>query len=191
MNHQGQSLQQSSPNSLSEKGNKTHLTATPTKWLLEHDNMLKALVEEKRHSYAQIAVKLNAAFGTNYSRNATIGRSNRLGLDNTRPDQNVRPVSRQRPKLRIIRSNGNSSNLKIAYSVERDLAPLPAPKAALNLSFEEVTAVDGCRFITTADSPWLYCGNEKRPDSSFCKSCHAIVWIPPTDRNQRIRGTWR
>lgn len=169
---------------------RTHLTANPIKWLPEHDDMLKALVEEKRHSYAQIAARLNAAFGTNYSRNSAIGRANRLELNNTRPDQNVRPVSRQRPKLRIVRANGNTTNLKLAYSVERGLetfqAPLEAPNP-LNLTLHELVATS-CRYLTQDGPDWRFCGHDRQLGYSYCPAHKPLVWIPATDRNARARG---
>jgi GcrA cell cycle regulator len=48
-------------------------------WLQEHSDALRRLVADGK-SYSIIADLLNQAFGTDYSRNAAIGRAQRLGL---------------------------------------------------------------------------------------------------------------
>jgi len=165
---------------------RTHLVSNPTKWLSEHDTMLKEMVEEKKHSYAFIAKEINAAHGTSYSRNSVIGRANRLALNNTRPDQNSRPLGRNRPKLRIIKANGNSDRLKVTQSVQTDLPTLRViPLQPLNYTLADLPE-SGCRYIAGDD--FLYCGHPRRKDSSFCTGHHQIVWLPPTERNARSRG---
>ena len=62
----------------------------PSNWAPKHSDALREFLL-RGMSYSEIAAAINAKFGTSYTRNATIGRSKRMGLG--APDR-----SNDRPK---------------------------------------------------------------------------------------------
>jgi GcrA cell cycle regulator len=68
-----------------------------TNWTEEHSKALREFLESGM-SYARIADAINAKFQTAYSRNATIGRANRMGLASPdRPSDCPKPPPRAKP----------------------------------------------------------------------------------------------
>ncbi len=66
-------------------------------WSPEHSDALRELLT-RGMSYSEIADAINGKFGTCYTRNATIGRSRRMGLGvPTRMDDGLRLPPRSRP----------------------------------------------------------------------------------------------
>ncbi len=177
----------------------THPSDPPTgrnpeldKWPAEHSAMLKELVESQEYSFTEITAKINFQFGTSYTRSAIIGRAGRMGLRNTRPDKNaVQNAVNSKPKLRIVRSSGNSNSLKLIESVQRDKPELMAAPdvASLNLTLQELQPAS-CRYVTQDGPDWRFCGHEKQSGSSYCIRHHRLIWIAPTPNNQRARG-WK
>jgi hypothetical protein len=141
---------------------------------------------------------LSAEFNIRLTRNSVVGRLFRMNLtagDKTEISKRAPRAKRtniparprpSRPKLHIVRANGNSERLKIVHSIERDLAPLKlAAVEPLNLTLAELPEL-GCRYI--AGNDYLYCGHLKMAGSSYCVAHHRLVWLPAMPRNQASRG---
>lgn len=119
-------------------------------------------------SFAQSAAKLNCDFGTKFTRNATIGRAHRLGLQYPRqPRKTPKPPKplRRMPRLRIVDGNGNSNHKRIIETTYSDQPELRCVEVIpLHLSLMDC---DGCRY-PYGDGPFTFCGHPKRDDTSYC-----------------------
>lgn len=73
-------------------------------WLPEWSDALLKMIEGRSGSYADYANRLNALFGTSYTRNATIGRAKRMGLCN--------PIQRSGPSLQAVKNARERDRLK-------------------------------------------------------------------------------
>lgn len=150
----------------------------------------------KTYSARECANRLSVEFGIPFSRGSVIGKLHRLGLTFSdgvprvrRERQAPRP---NRPVLRIIRSNGNSPNLKVTYSIERDLETFSTPvevPASLNLTLLELNKTS-CRYVTQNGPDWRFCGHDQQAGYSYCRFHKPLVWVAPTARNQAARG-WK
>lgn len=156
-------------------------------WTEEQVSEFRRLFAEG-YSYALIGEKLG------YSRNACIGKANRLGLGREWKEQspiNIRttkPKPRLKPILRIVPANGNSSQMRIIQTVmaepERIRCAEVTPR---NLTLAELEEND-CRYIAGDDH--LYCAHPKRPSSSYCEQHHALVWVSPQPPKERAFVKW-
>lgn len=68
-----------------------------TDWTIKSEGRLRQLNGQRELSNLTIAATINAEFGTNFTRNAVIGKRKRMGLSN--PDRSNRPI-RNVPKVR-------------------------------------------------------------------------------------------
>lgn len=144
-----------------------------TNWAPEHSAALRELMA-KGLSYSEIAKTINERFGTNYTRNATIGRSKRMGL--TRP---AKPASPQHvpPQTRPSRTH-RAGSAGAATKAE----PIPAIQHAEPVKLRcvgirprlvplvELEAGD-CRYPYRGDKdgePITFCGHPRREGSSYC-----------------------
>ena len=76
----------------------------PSNWAPEHSGALREFLL-RGMSYSAIAAAINAKFGTSYTRNATIGRSKRMGLAAPeRSDDWPKPPSRGKTPKRFEQS---------------------------------------------------------------------------------------
>ena len=53
----------------------------------------------------------------------------------------------------------------------------PRPEHFLGVTFENLTD-DQCRY-PRGDNPFLFCGQPKMQESSYCAKCHALCWVRP------------
>ncbi len=151
------------------------------KWLPEHDNALRRLLEA-RLSFTQAAAAINAEFGTGYSRNACIGRSNRIGLKSLCPKFG----GERRPRSR----KGEATAAGIVERTQRRKAA-PAPQQfvcepATGLSVADVVPLHvslidlqpgQCRW-PYGDGPFTFCGCEQFDGSSYCEPHSALSTRP-------------
>jgi GcrA cell cycle regulator len=154
-----------------------------TDWAPEHSQALRDHLA-KGLSFAEIAKAINAAFNTDYTRNATIGRARRMGLsglkrsgDPGRLDDPGRPKSPRKPrplqlhrkrKCRVARSRPPRPILKRAAALQlRCVGIMPR-----HLSVVELEARD-CRYPYGGDAEGeaiTVCGHPRREGSSYCVS---------------------
>ena len=99
----------------------------PSNWAPKHSDALREFLL-RGMSYSEIAAAINAKFGTSYTRNATIGRSKRMGLgapdrSNDRPKPPPRGKAPKRledslQKRQVPRTEGRSGPAPMRESVE-------------------------------------------------------------------------
>lgn len=128
------------------------------KWPSSHCDALAGFVARNAGSYNDIAGFLNERFGTNYSRNATIAKATRMGLENEgakkMPAQYNQRRARPAPRLQPPVVNREEVALRCIEIVPR------------NLTLSELQPND-CRY-PYGDRPYLFCGHPKMDGSSYC-----------------------
>jgi GcrA cell cycle regulator len=145
----------------------------PTNWAPEHSAALSEYLAQGM-SYSEIARAINAKFNTTYSRNAALGRAQRMGLGGTgRPRDWARlPPKAEQPSLHKVRERYASMSRWFVPVFE----PVESPKlrcADVNprhLSLLELESGD-CRYPYGGDEEGeaiTFCGHARREDSSYC-----------------------
>lgn len=138
------------------------------KWTPERDRQLAEILKAGA-SFKICGIKLGGFEHTrDNGRNACIGRARRLGLLG-QPRKPARP--KPPPKPRAPRKHPDLSRYYSAKA-ERAIAilaqiKLPPEPAALQCTLADLPET-GCHWPVTEDSPFLFCGAEQRPDSSYC-----------------------
>ena len=145
----------------------------PYNWAPEHCAALREYVA-RGMSYAEIADAINARFGTDYTRNATLGRGKRMGLVGPkRPERGPKapPKTRAPRPPKICEPSPSGSSL-----------PAPAPERAEPvklrcvgitprlLSLIELEPGD-CRYPYGGDKESeaiAFCGHPRLAGSSYC-----------------------
>ena len=149
-------------------------------WPKERDEKLKLLYAVTPHfSASEIAAEL----GDGLSRNAIIGRIHRLGLplrgQGKKRPQPKRPKPTRTHKLRVVRANSNSTQLRVYEASEIELAPLRCAEIEpRNLSLVDLDPCD-CRYPVTDTTPFLFCGHPKTDASSYCRAHSALIRTKP------------
>lgn len=121
------------------------------------------------------------------SRNAVIGKANRLGLaaraERMAPQQQEQKLQ-ERNAARVIRAR-NSRNENRGSKVREPTIPVKAPAfiGSLNIPFADLrrqssSEPNQCRFIAAepAGPEYLACGNETLPGEAWCGHCKGIVF---------------
>jgi GcrA cell cycle regulator len=145
----------------------------PTNWAPEHSAALREHLAQGM-SYSEIARAINAKFNTAYSRNATIGRAQRMGLGGTsRPRDWARlPPRAEQPSLRKVRERYAAMARWFVPVFEPDESPKLrcADVDPRHLSLLELESGD-CRYPYGGDEEGeaiTFCGHARREDSSYC-----------------------
>jgi GcrA cell cycle regulator len=166
--------------------------ATESKWTDERVEQLRKLHAD-RLSCSMMAIRI----GCGFSRNAIIGKLNRLGLSNAFSNvhkDNPRPPKQKRVNrktIHIVKSNGNSNGYRVMESAETDLQEMrcveviPRAVSLLELQSRE------CRF-PYGDGPFTFCGHPVLEGRSYCGSHVAVSRsqarpISPEVQEQRRR----
>lgn len=141
------------------------------KWTPEHDATLTQLRKEG-YSCAVIARELWGRHRATYSRNAVIGRANRLGLSADHGPKSFKPKRphrvtpvRSTPFLTTPKFSREETVLRCVEIVSR------------NLSLMDLEPTD-CRY-PYGDGPISFCGHPKKDGSSYCAPHHHLVWVKP------------
>jgi GcrA cell cycle regulator len=159
-------------------------------WLDPHIDALKRLNDETGLSCAQLAVQINVDFGTSYSRNAVIGKLARLGLvAKNRPGKSTvgkcHTPRERKPRVRIIRSNGNSTRQRVIESAESEPIMLRlAAVVPLNISLDELHG-DVCHYPYGDVPPFAYCGHATLGAGPYCDLHHELCHKPALGRQGR------
>ncbi len=155
-------------------------------WAPEHSDALRDCLS-RGMSYGQSARAINARFGTEFTRNATVGRAKRLGLK----PASVRKVTSRRRRP----APWGESAPQAPRKVDRPAASAP-PAAALEplkplelrcvgvsprlLAFAELEPGD-CRYPYGGEKEgeaYAFCGHPRLPHSSYCRPHHALTHGP-------------
>jgi GcrA cell cycle regulator len=131
--------------------------------------------------YRLIAEALNEKFGTAHTKNAVVGKVQRLNL--TPPNKPKRPPYVRKPRerkreyasVRIVRANSNSNAMRVIKSVVLEQHKLRCVEIECITPFEEVT---GCRY-PVGDGPFLFCNASQADGSSYCLSHHMLCREKP------------
>ena len=158
-------------------------------WTEELTDRLKSLYETGLSS-SQIAAEMNCGI----SRNAVIGKTNRMGLTRSNGHENRTPSGRsprhqtykpreKRATIRFIRCNSNSNAMRVVDTVEFDAAEMRCaevePKHVGLLDLDS----DGCRY-PFGDSPFTFCNHKQLAGSSYCPS-HFFLAIGPGTTSEK------
>lgn len=158
-------------------------------WSEEMDAVLRRVIEAGG-SYSSAAGEINQAFGTALTRNATIGRGHRMGLQ---PGFRV-----GRPRTKVARPKAPRRTSKTPeFNAPRPVRsnPIVIPKIEADqpaLRCVEVTTRDigihelskgDCRY-PLGDGPFVFCGNPSKGGSSYCGAHHSLChgYTPPPRR---------
>ncbi len=145
-------------------------------WTDEQTAVLIELIAAGKSS-KEVAEALNAQFCTSHSKNAVIGKCNRLGL--SRPDKPQRtPPKPREPRVRIVRVNSNSNAMRVTTSVQTEYKPrcieiVPIAVALVDLEHEHCRfpyAKGDSGYPEDGDGSTLFCGHPKMDPkaSSYC-----------------------
>lgn len=156
-------------------------------WAPEHSGALRDCLS-RGMSYGQAAKAINARFGTEFTRNAAVGRAKRLGL---RPASVRKALARPRRPARW----GESAPPKEPGKVVRPAAlaaPMPEPVKPVKLrcvgirprllAFADLEPGD-CRYPYGGEGEeeaYAFCGHPRLPHSSYCRPHHALTHGPGT-----------
>ncbi len=162
-------------------------------WDQERSDRLTALIMTAGRSYAEAAVIINTEYGTNYSRNATIGRANRMGLQSpyTQKPRSVRIPRERKPRVvkertQVIEGGfGSRRVVRQKFTVEQiqlrcvEIEPL----------HKSLLEVEGCRY-PYGDGPITFCDHPQQKGSSYCTPHHDLCWMPARNRTETyfVRG---
>jgi GcrA cell cycle regulator len=155
-------------------------------WAPEHSDALRDCLS-RGMSYGQAASAINARFGTEFTRNAAIGRAKRLGLATS----SVRKVlPRRRRQGRWGGSAPKTPQKNSLQSVARPIAtaaPAPQPVRPVKLrcvgikprllAFADLEPGD-CRYPYGGErdgEAYAFCGHPRIPRSSYCGPHHALT----------------
>jgi len=156
------------------------------KWTIEQTDRLRAL-HEKGMSCALMAAELACGF----TRNAVIGRLNRLGLSNAsstirKVGGNKRPKKVNRKTIRIVRANGNSDRMRFMESPETDMAELRCTEVEMRgIALVDLEEGD-CRY-PDGDGPFTFCGHPKLEGASYCGPHYALTRTGPRNLSDAVR----
>jgi GcrA cell cycle regulator len=162
-------------------------------WPEEHTQELTRLCEEK-YSYRAIATAMNEKFGTNYTKNAVLGKAARIGLSKEAapsvPGNRKASATRKAPykaraprkwveTIRIVPANGNSNAMRVIRSVSFEEAKLRCVEIVpRNVSLIDLEPND-CRYPYGELGDTTYCGHPKQDGSSYCTPHHALCYEKP------------
>jgi GcrA cell cycle regulator len=155
-------------------------------WAPEHSDALRDCLS-RGMSYGQAASAINARFGTEFSRNAAVGRAKRLGLKTA----SVRKVtSRPRRPARWGESAAEAPQKMVRTAASAP--PLPEPVKPVKLrcvgvrprliAFADLEPGD-CRYPYGGEregEAYAFCGHPRIPHSSYCRPHHALTHGPGT-----------
>jgi GcrA cell cycle regulator len=157
-------------------------------WAPEHSDALRDCLS-RGMSYGQAANAINARFGTEFTRNAAVGRAKRLGLK-TAAGQKV--LSRPRRPARWGESAPNPPRKVVRPAAPAAPAPIPEPVKPVKLrcvgikprllAFADLEPGD-CRYPYGGEKEgeaYAFCGHPRMPRSSYCRPHHALAHGPGT-----------
>jgi GcrA cell cycle regulator len=138
-------------------------------WAPAHCEALREYVT-KGLSFAEAALEINRKFGTDYTRNAAIGRARRMGLVASARSQRapkLPPTKAARPP----RSRRQERRLKPPASAERPKVKLRCVGITPRLPALVDLEPGDCRYPYGGDKdgePITFCGHPRLPGSSYC-----------------------
>lgn len=151
----------------------------------EHETALRKMHDDPRYSYARIADELSLMFGVRFTRNAVVGKSNRIGLQSATRKTYPPRKKKEKPERTIAVSR-------------RKLPPVPLPVCTAveggvvgGVSLLERTARQCCYPVSGEGIETRYCGAERFHNRPYCVG-HANVCLDRArmeqlDRKRKMR----
>jgi GcrA cell cycle regulator len=149
-----------------------------TSWEPKHSDALRDYLA-KGLPYSEIARRINEAFNTDYTRNATIGRARRMGLaglaETGRSRKPRKPDFLSIGKLRKISKKQRAAKSRLLRPIQKRAAALKLRCVGIeprHLSLIGLEASD-CRYPYGGDKDGeaiTFCGHPRREGSSYCVS---------------------
>lgn len=139
-----------------------------SRWNDEMDADLRKMIAAG-NSYTVAAAAINATFGTTFSRNAAIGRGDRIGLVSAqrRAPAKVKKLTRTSRTRETVRELDRAA--RIFDAVPLADIPEPAPSHAIDImALTEST----CHF-PYGKGPYTFCGHAVKVGSPYCAAHHA------------------
>ena len=132
------------------------MPVAPSKWLPEHDEMLKALIAAGELSHEMMARQINAAFGTRYSREKP-----------PKPAVTAHVVRKRSPRPRIRPpAVPRIPPAQIAALACEAIVPL-------GVLLEDIRPTH-CRWPYGETTPYVFCGHPQLADRSYCAAHYAL-----------------
>jgi len=157
----------------------------------EDDNETLRRMAAQRYSGSQIAAELGR------TRNAVIGRANRIGIhliSNVGESDRVLTAGGVQPKRRERTHRARPKILRPFQPVPLDIIPPPVPElkpvpAGDPVTLDQLTR-QSCRYI--AGDPLKvaapFCGAPRKAGSSYCAAHHRLCYVPaPRIKETRLR----
>jgi GcrA cell cycle regulator len=147
----------------------------PGQWPSEHSDALRDYFL-RGLSYAEIGQRINARFGTAYTRNAVIGRAKRLGLitPSWMASPSIVPMQPGEACRSLPRRSAPPSCLHLPpKSAMQPAAPVKLRCVGVSPRLIPLDALErnDCRYAYGGDKEGediVFCGHPRRPGSSYC-----------------------
>ena len=158
----------------------------PFIWAPEQSDALRDCLS-RGMSYGQAASAINARFGTEFTRNAVVGRAKRLGLKTVsarktllRPrPRGCAPEAAPKAPQKVARPTGTPA------SVPEPVKPVKLRCVGIKprlIAFADLEPGD-CRYPYGGEregEAYAFCGHPRIPHSSYCRPHHALTHGPGT-----------
>lgn len=128
-------------------------------------------------SSSQAARALSAHFGANYTRNAIIGKSKRLGFKLLGKPRAVASAGPTTPRVRREKAKRVAAVYQLIPGYRVDIPYVGEPIAAGDVS-------DGCRWMHGEPAAFNFCGAVKF-HGSYCQHHYARVTLAPTKAQRK------
>lgn len=149
-------------------------------WAPEHSDALRDCLS-RGMSYGQAASAINTRFGTEFTRNAAIGRAKRLGLK-TASARKVTSRTKRSARWGESAPKAPEKVVRPAASAAPKLTPEPVKLRCVGvkprlLAFADLEPGD-CRYPYGGEregEAYAFCGHPRLPHSSYCRPHHALT----------------
>jgi GcrA cell cycle regulator len=165
-----------------------------TNWLPEHSAALRDL-RARGMSYSDIADAINARFNTAYTRNAALGRAQRMGLGSLDRAEPSLPNQPGADRVQEIRGEPRDDVFRWPkpFVGKVDLPKLRCVETSpRHLSLIELECGD-CRYPYGGDSedePITFCGRPRRTGSSYCEPHLGLSRDPEPSEEPVLSDAW-
>ncbi|MBR0694789.1 GcrA family cell cycle regulator [Bradyrhizobium lablabi] len=165
-----------------------------TDWLPEHSAALRDL-RARGMSYSAIADEINAKFNTSYTRNAALGRAQRMGLGSLgRPEPSLPgPQDIERPREPCAGPGTGTLQWPKSFAGKLEVPNLRcAVVEPRHLSLAELGR-DDCRYPYGGDGedePITFCGHRRQPGSSYCTPHFELSRDPVLSAEPVLSAAW-
>jgi GcrA cell cycle regulator len=166
---------------------------TQHKWTDALEATLREIFSQGSHAW--IMRQINEQYGTAFTRNAIIGKCQRIGLVTKEAKPKHKQTTSRAKVARKAITGFDYDDLpkadgpKLTRIIIENFAQYAAPEF-LGLTLAQLKDdFSQCRFIKDDSGTPLYCGQPVKEGSSYCPHCHSVCWQPapgPRPRKQYL-----